>query len=181
MRNRRTTLVTTAAVGVAAAVAVGAVTLGAGSSAGSSAGYSRPSTPSAASGHGTPSRVTLHTATASVDGTTRRILVDAAGQPLYTYRPDTATTSHVAGELAVLWPPLVARTATARGATGDVSTVSTANGSQVAYNGHLLYTFVQDEPGQVTGQGVQDFFVATPDLSPLTSPGSGSAPVGGGY
>jgi hypothetical protein len=46
--------------------------------------------------------------------------------------------------------------------------VNDAHGHQVAYNGHLLYTFVSDHPGQVTGQGVQDFFVATPGLTPIT-------------
>jgi hypothetical protein len=39
-----------------------------------------------------------------------------------------------------------------------------ANGQQVLYNGHFLYTFVDDTPGQVTGQGVQGFSVATPSL-----------------
>jgi hypothetical protein len=34
----------------------------------------------------------------------------------------------------------------------------------VAYNGHFLYTFVDDAPGRVSGQGVSNFFVATPDL-----------------
>jgi hypothetical protein len=41
----------------------------------------------------------------------------------------------------------------------------------VQYNGHFLYTFVEDSPGHVTGQGVQNFFIATPGLS------TGSAPV----
>ena len=49
------------------------------------------------------------------------------------------------------------------------------HGDQVAYNGHLLYTFADDQPGQVTGQGVQGFFVATPGLTALT--GSGTAPA----
>jgi predicted lipoprotein with Yx(FWY)xxD motif len=182
MRNRRTTLVTTAVVGVAAATAVGAVALGAGSS----VGYATGSTPSSAAGtgRGTGSGpAVLHATTTAVQGTAERILVDAEGDPLYTYRPDTATTSRVSGQLAVLWPPLVARTASVRGATGRLTTVSTAHGSQVAYNGHLLYTFVQDRPGQVTGQGVQDFFVATPGLRPLASTGAGTsaAPTGGGY
>jgi hypothetical protein len=39
-----------------------------------------------------------------------------------------------------------------------------SNGQQVQYKGHFLYTFVNDTPGQVTGQGVQRFFVATPNL-----------------
>ncbi len=37
------------------------------------------------------------------------------------------------------------------------------------------YTFVDDHAGQVTGQGFQDFFVATPGLAPIAG---SSAPVG---
>ena len=47
--------------------------------------------------------------------------------------------------------------------------VNDAHGHQVAYNGHLLYTFVSDHAGQVTGQGVQNFFVATPGLTSIAS------------
>jgi hypothetical protein len=43
--------------------------------------------------------------------------------------------------------------------------VVTSNGRQVTYNGHFLYTFAEDSPGQVTGQGVQNFFVATPGIA----------------
>jgi predicted lipoprotein with Yx(FWY)xxD motif len=108
---------------------------------------------------------TVHTATATVQGTTETILVDEHGLPLYLYEPDTTTTSHVTGQLASLWPPLVSAAPTGTGVTGQLSTVKTSNGEQVAYNGHFLYTFVQDSPGHVTGQGVQDFYVATPSLA----------------
>jgi len=115
---------------------------------------------------GKPATVaTLHTATVTVGGAREAILVDGKGLPLYTYKPDTATTSKVAGELAALWPPLVANNPTASGVTGALSTVVTTNDRQVTYNGHFLYTFVEDSPGQVTGQGVQNFFVATPGIA----------------
>jgi Secreted repeat of unknown function len=65
------------------------------------------------------------------------------------------------------------------------------HGNQVAYNGHLLYTFADDQAGQVTGQGVQGFFVATPGLAPIagsstagsagTAGTAPSAPSGSGY
>jgi Secreted repeat of unknown function len=51
------------------------------------------------------------------------------------------------------------------------------HGDQVAYNGHLLYTFADDQPGQVTGQGVQGFFVATPGLTAITGSPAPAAPV----
>jgi len=59
--------------------------------------------------------------------------------------------------------------------SGKLTVVNDANGHQVAYNGHLLYTFTSDHAGQVTGQGVQNFFAATPGLAPVTA---SSAPGG---
>ena len=105
---------------------------------------------------------TIHVAIATVQGKSEGILVDASGMPLYTYRHDTATISHVSGQLATLWPPLVASMPTERGTTAPIGSHATSNGQQVTYQGHFLYTFVEDRPGRVTGQGVQDFFVATP-------------------
>ena len=103
------------------------------------------------------------------------ILVDAQGLPLYIYTLDTPTTSQVTGQLAALWPAVLAVMPTAGGATGTVTSVPTANGNQVAYNGHFLYTFIEDSPDHVTGQGVQNFFIATPDLGASTST---TAPTG---
>jgi len=129
---------------------------------------------------------TVRTAQAQVAGKTETILVNAAGLPLYYYQPDTAATSMVSGGLAAAWPPLTAASPTAAGISGQLTAVMDTHGSQVAYNGHLLYTFITDKPGQVTGQGVQNFFVVTPGIAPLagsaTSPGSAPAsPSGGGY
>jgi hypothetical protein len=58
------------------------------------------------------------------------------------------------------------------------------HGDQVAYNGHLLYTFADDQAGQVTGQGVQGFLVATPGLTAITgsaAPAAPAAPAGNPY
>jgi predicted lipoprotein with Yx(FWY)xxD motif len=164
MRHPR---ITVAAVAVAVAATVGGLTIA------SSAGTSTSRYPSGANmpvslsapGQATASPATVQIATAQVRGTAETILEDAKGLPLYIYRPDTPTTSHVNGQLAALWPPLVAATPTAAGATGTLRSLATGNGRQVSYNGHFLYTFVEDGPGHVTGQGVQNFFVATPDLS----------------
>jgi predicted lipoprotein with Yx(FWY)xxD motif len=108
---------------------------------------------------------TVNATTAVVDGKSEQVLVDSRGLPLYTYGRDTSTQSRVSGSLAALWPPLVSASPTESGATGKLTVLSDANGLQVLYNGHFLYTFVNDTPGQVTGQGVQDFFVATPDVA----------------
>jgi predicted lipoprotein with Yx(FWY)xxD motif len=102
--------------------------------------------------------------TATVAGASEQILVDSRGFPLYTYGADTATQSRVGGVLAQLWPPLVS-----------------SNGQLVQYHRHFLYTFVNDRPGQVTGEGVQNFFVATPQLgatSVATTPAPTTNPYG---
>lgn len=183
MRHPR---ITAAAITVAVAAAVGGVTVAA------AAGPSSPRYPAAATGSGPLSvagpassgAATVQIATTVVHGTPESILEDANGLPLYTYQADTPTTSRVSGQLAALWPPLVATSPTAAGATGMLRSLSTGNGRQVSYNGHFLYTFVQDSPGHVTGQGVQDFLVATPDL-PLAgtapTPAPSTAPAGHGY
>jgi predicted lipoprotein with Yx(FWY)xxD motif len=129
---------------------------------------------------------TVRTAQATVGGKTETILVNGAGLPLYYYLNDTATKSNVTGGLASLWPPLTSASPSATGTTGQLAVVKDVHGDQVAYNGHLLYTFADDHAAQVTGQGVEDFFVATPGLTPIagisapagTAP---AAPAGSGY
>ena len=129
---------------------------------------------------------TVRTAQATVAGKTETILVNGQGQPLYYYVSDTPAKSLVTGGLAALWPPVTSASPAATGLNGTLAAVSDTHGHQVAYNGHLLYTFVTDRPGQVTGQGVQNFFVATPGIAPLsgTSAPTGTAPASpasGGY
>jgi predicted lipoprotein with Yx(FWY)xxD motif len=183
MKNRLL-LIAIAALSVAGLVGgvVVATTGGAGSA--QSAGSVSPLmvTTQAAPGNPTPTAAsrpaataTVHTAMARVGGVTEVILVNAKGLPLYTYKPDTPTQSRVSGELAALWPPLVGSAPTGSGTSGALGVVRTGNGRQVTYNGHFLYTFAEDSPGQVTGQGVQDFFVATPALAPdHSAPASGT-------
>jgi predicted lipoprotein with Yx(FWY)xxD motif len=171
-----------AAIAVAALATVGGVTIA--SAAGSSSKSPAAGTSASGSVAGDPtSQATVQTASATVQGTTEMILVDAHGLPLYIYKPDTATTSHVSGQLAALWPPLLAAAPTGSGVTGPLTSVMTSNGKQVAYNGHFLYTFVEDSPGHVTGQGVQNFFVATPNLAAGASNGATATPSksGSGY
>lgn len=147
-----------ASVSLAALAAAGGITAAA-------AGASSMSAPSAAQS----SAATVHTAQANVAGKTETILVNGRGLPLYYYRPDTATKSFVTGALAQAWPPLTSAAPTGAGVSGHLTVLNDVNGKQVTYNGHPLYTFVDDHADQVTGQGVQNFFVATPSLASLTS------------
>jgi predicted lipoprotein with Yx(FWY)xxD motif len=111
---------------------------------------------------------TVRTVQATVAGKTETVLVTSQGLPLYYYLNDTAAKSAVTGGLAALWPPLTSASPAAAGLAGKITAVTDSHGNQVAYNGHLLYTFADDQPGQVTGQGVQGFFVATPGLTAIT-------------
>ena len=130
------------------------------------------------------SSATVRTAQATVGGKTEAVLVNSQGLPLYYYQSDTAAKSVVTGGLAALWPPLTSASPAAAGLTGKLTAVMDIHGDQVAYNGHLLYTFADDKPGQVTGQGVQSFFVATPGLTAITgspAPAAPPAPSGNPY
>jgi len=160
---------------IIAGIGLAALTAAGGATAAAAAGG--PSASNAAIGH-TAAAATVRTASATVAGQTETILVNSGGLPLYFYRPDTAATSLVTGGVAALWPALTSAAPNAAGATGKLTVVNDAHGHQVAYNGHLLYTFISDHAGQVTGQGVQNFFVATPGLTTIaTSPAPGTVPA----
>lgn len=146
-------------------------------SGGGNSGYGG-STPAATTS--SSSTALINTTTATVNGKSEMILTDAQGKALYYFTPDTASTSACTGGCASNWPPLLSSgSGTPSSATtlpGTLTVVTTANGSQVAYNGHLLYTFAADTgPGQVTGDGKGGkWFVATPDLTTGSAGGSGS-------
>ena len=166
-----------AGAGLAALAAVGGIT--AASASGS------PATTATSASTNTAS-ATVRTASVTVAGKTETILVNRQGLPLYIYRPDTATRSFVTGGLARLWPPLTSPAVAGAGVTGKVAVLKDINGQQVTYNGHPLYTFADDHADQVTGQGVQNFFVATPGIASITMSAGSAAPTtpaapSGGY
>ena len=112
----------------------------------------------------------IKTATATVQGKSVTILTNSQGMTLYYFTPDSATTSACTGGCAQTWPPLLmtgSGTPTASGSLpGTLTAVTTANGNQVEYNGHLLYAYAADTaPGQTRGEGLfGKWFVATTDL-----------------
>jgi predicted lipoprotein with Yx(FWY)xxD motif len=154
-----------AAIAIAAAAGVSGI---------AAAATSGSSMRAAASSTANATQTAIHTQSATVGGKTETVLVDAQGLPLYYYKLDTPTKSFVSGALASLWPPLDSSNPTITGASGKLSVTNDSNGAQVAYNGHFLYTFADDAAGHVSGQGVEDFFVATPGL---TATGSSSSPT----
>lgn len=176
MRNPR---ITVAVLVAAVAATIGGVALATGGSSSLYGAHPGKSPSGRAATITGANQATVTAVTATVQGRPESILVDAHGLPLYTYKLDTGSTSNVTDQLAALWPPLIADTPTARGANGALMSVQTTNGKQVSYNGHFLYTFVNDSPGKVTGQGVQDFFVATPRRATDTTANATLAPPPG--
>ncbi len=124
----------------------------------------------------------ISTATVTVKGQSETVLTDGQGRTLYYFTADTATQSAVSSNLAKIWHPLLftgsGGPTSSTSLAGKLSAQTDANGNQVEYNGHPLYTFSGDTaPGQANGEGVAGmWFVVTPNL-PVQSGGS----TGGGY
>jgi predicted lipoprotein with Yx(FWY)xxD motif len=160
-RRLRTLL---ALLAIAAAAAVLAACSSAATSSTSGSSSSASSSPAAAAAG------SLKTAT--IGGVT--VLTNAQGFTLYSFAPDTPTTSHCNGTCAQNWPP-VKGPATAPGVSGTFGTITRSDGSvQATFDGHPLYTFVGDTaPGQNKGNGLN---AAGGLWHEITT--SGSAPVG---
>jgi predicted lipoprotein with Yx(FWY)xxD motif len=109
-------------------------------------------------GDGAVGLVLLKTGTAGVRGEEVTALTDTRGNTLYFYDRDTPTSVSCTGSCARTWSPLLAsgnQVQTPPGIHGSVSVVHGANGVQVAYNGHPLYTFSGDTvPGEAGGEGI---------------------------
>ncbi len=151
---------TTGSAGTTAAASASTTAGGAATTAASSSGGA--ATTAAASGS-----ATVSAADNSAIGQT--ILVNSAGMTLYLFEPDgTATTSAVPAGIKANWPPVVADGTPVAGTGVDASKLSVATQpdgtKQVAYNGHLLYTFISDvASGDAKGQDLGGvWYVVTP-------------------
>ncbi len=114
------------------------------------------------------------------------VLVDRRGRTLYLFARDSGTTSACTGACAVNWPPLRVRGTPLVGSgaiSADVGKTARPDGiSQLTYNGHPLYTFVNDKkPGDTNGDGISAFggswFAVSPAGAKVAPP---SQPQGGG-
>jgi predicted lipoprotein with Yx(FWY)xxD motif len=110
---------------------------------------------------------TLKVANSTVIG--QPILVNSYGFTLYLFAPDGASTKSKVppGPVKDAWPPVAwsGKPTVGSGLTAAKTKINPQadRAPQVSYNGHLLYTFVTDtKPGDVTGEGVANFFVVSP-------------------
>ena len=120
--------------------------------------------------------------TATIAGVT--VLTNSKGLTLYSFAPDTSTTSTCNATCAQSWPP-VQGPATAAGVTGTFGTITRSDGStQATFDGHPLYTFVGDTaPGQAKGNDLNAFGGLWHEIttSGTAAPaGSSSSSSGGG-
>jgi predicted lipoprotein with Yx(FWY)xxD motif len=155
------------------AVAAAAAVLAACSSSGTSSSSSGSSSgsPAAAAAGGLK--------TATIGGAT--VLTNASGFTLYSFAPDTPTTSNCNGTCAQAWPP-VKGPATASGVTGTFGTIKRSDGSvQATFDGHPLYTFAGDTAaGQAKGNGLNVNGGLWHEITTSGTAAAGSS-GGGGY
>jgi len=153
----------------AAVAAAALIVTGCGSSSPSSGGVAGAATPTGA----------LKTAT--ISGAT--VLTNGKGFTLYSFAPDTMTTSKCNGSCASLWPPVDGPATAGPGITGKLGTITRPDGSpQATYNGHPLYAYIGDTtPGQAKGNGLNVsggvWHEVTASGAAAPAPSSG----GGGY
>jgi predicted lipoprotein with Yx(FWY)xxD motif len=122
------------------------------------------------------------------------VLVDSKGNALYSNDQDTSSKIACTGECQSFWIPLQAPSGGQP--TSSDSAVQSKLGvqqGQVTFDGKPIYTFVEDSPGKVTGNGFMDSFsgvtftwtAATtsgaPASSTSTSSSSSSGSSTGGY
>jgi predicted lipoprotein with Yx(FWY)xxD motif len=126
------------------------------------------------------------------------VLVDSQGMALYTNNQDSGMNIACTGSCTADWLPLMAPTSgqptsSDQEVQAKLGVVKSKGGSQVTFDGKPLYSFVQDSPGQVRGNGFTDdfggtTFVWTVATSSAAAPSSGAetttsggGSAGGGY
>jgi predicted lipoprotein with Yx(FWY)xxD motif len=103
------------------------------------------------------------TATVSVEelGDSGRVLVDSAGKALYAADEEADSSVVCTGGCTSFWMPLTIERGAPTGNSlpSELGVVARGDGTrQVTFDGKRLYTFVEDERGEVTGDGLSDAF-----------------------
>jgi predicted lipoprotein with Yx(FWY)xxD motif len=157
MYLRRKTILTLAAL---ATLAVGLAACGGSDNSSSSSGSA------GGMGSGSAAGGDQTVATKSISGV-GSVLVDSTGKVLYTNDMDTGSKIACTGQCLTEWVPL-ATPSGGQPSSDDsavqakLGTVKRSDGSsQVTLGGLPLYTFVEDGPGQATGNGFADSFGGT--------------------
>jgi predicted lipoprotein with Yx(FWY)xxD motif len=94
-------------------------------------------------------------------GNAGNVLVDSSGQALYASDQETGGKVLCTDACLSFWTPLTIKSGAPSGSSlpGKLGVVQRPDGArQVTYNGKLLYSFTQDQAGEVTGDGFKDAF-----------------------
>ena len=109
------------------------------------------------------------------------VLTGPNGMTLYTHTGDSPTPSTCTGSCATAWPPLATsgQPTAGTGVSGQLATAIRGDGSvQVTYDGLPLYYWQGDAKiGDVTGDGIEGFSVATVSAVGALSTPSAHAPA----
>lgn len=120
------------------------------------------------------------TRSAMVGGKTETVLANSQGMTLYYFDSDATDSAACSGGCTSTWPALLSSSTPVAGSSisGTLGVIADANGHQVTYNGHPLYTYSGDTAaGQANGDGIMGkWHAATPNVAQNTNTGGG-----GGY
>ena len=108
----------------------------------------------------TTAGATTTVAVKQVDGI-GRVLVDASGKALYSSDVEAKGKVHCTGACTSFWEPLMvgSETPKATAGAGTLDVIKRPDGTkQVAVDGRPLYTFAEDAPDKVEGNGFTDDF-----------------------
>jgi predicted lipoprotein with Yx(FWY)xxD motif len=100
----------------------------------------------------------IKTTKVNINGNMVTVLTTSNGMMLYYKRSDPIGQSACTGDCAKEWPPVISNSMTVPSATmlpKKLTVVKTANGNQVFYDNHALYTYTGDKmPGQFNGRAM---------------------------
>ena len=101
----------------------------------------------------------IHITKVTLNGKAVMVLTNAKGMILYYKLNDPRPASACTGACAQSWPPVLANgmsmITSSMALPHKLAVYMTANGNQVEYNGHPLYTYAGDmTPGQFSGRGM---------------------------
>jgi predicted lipoprotein with Yx(FWY)xxD motif len=100
----------------------------------------------------------IHTGVATINGTKVNVLMTNKGFAVYYYRADSMLKATCTDQCAHDWPPILApqgmmAVSSSMTLPRQLTVHQTANGAQVFYDGHALYTYAADmQPGTATGR-----------------------------
>ncbi len=90
-----------------------------------------------------------------------KILQDSKGRTIYLFTKESSEKSECYGECADAWPPVLTKGDPVAGGGVDAKKLGTTKrkggGTQVTYNGHPLYYYVDEPANQVLCQAVNEF------------------------